>query len=68
MFVIHVTDIQYKDVETATVDLPTELVLGVDEPITNEYLDAELAQHVEEVVGHPVATMHYSWKYDPTVS
>ena len=68
MFVVHATDITYKDPETAQVELPNELTLGVDEPINNEYLDTELLSHVEEIVGHPVASLKYSWTYDPKAS
>lgn len=65
MFVVHVTEITYKNPEEAQVELPTELTLGVEEPINNEYLDTELVSHVEELVGHSVATLKYSWTYDP---
>lgn len=66
MFVVHVTEITYKDPESATVELPSELTLGVEEPINNEYLDKELVGHVEDLVGHSVATLRYSWTYDPS--
>ena len=62
MFVITVTEIKYP--EGSAADLPTELILGVEEPITDEYLNAELAAHVEEVVGVLPESMRYAWAYD----
>jgi hypothetical protein len=62
MFVVTVTEIKYP--ACASADLPTELVLGLEEVINNEYLDAELASHVEEVVGVLPESLKYSWTYD----
>ena len=62
MFVVTVTEIKYP--ACAAADLPTELVLGLEEVINNEYLDAELASHVEEVVGVLPESLKYSWTYD----
>jgi hypothetical protein len=62
MFVVTVTEIKYP--ACASPDLPTELVLGLEEVINNEYLDAELASHVEEVVGILPESLKYTWTYD----
>lgn len=62
MFVVTVTEITYP--EGSAADLPTDLTLGLDEAINNEYLDAELASHVEEVVGVLPSSLRYHWKYD----
>ena len=62
MFVVTVTDIKYP--AGAAADLPVELTLGVDEVINNEYLDAELASHVEEIVGVLPESLSYSWTFD----
>lgn len=62
MFIIEVSDITYP--EGSSTDLPTSLTLSIEEVINNEYLDAELANHVEEVVGVLPVSLKYDWKYD----
>jgi hypothetical protein len=62
MFIINVSDIVYP--EGSSEDLPSSLTLAVEEVINNEYLDAELANHVEEVVGVLPTSLKYDWKYD----
>lgn len=62
MFIIEVSEIKYP--MGAAADLPTSLTLSIEEVINNEYLDAELANHVEEVVGVLPISLKYDWKYD----
>ena len=62
MFVIEVTQIKYP--QGSSEELPTDLTLSIEEVINNEYLDAELANHVYEIVGVMPDSLQYSWKYD----
>jgi hypothetical protein len=62
MFIIEVTHIKYPP--DSSLDLPTDLTLSVEEVINNEYLDAELASHVQEIVGVLPISLQYDWKYD----
>jgi hypothetical protein len=63
--IVNITEIEYVTpiAEGVQDERPTSLTFGVEENISQEYIEKEFAEHIKEYTGHEVKSFRYDFTY-----